>query len=328
MAGRPDSFMPIYWGDYLADTGHLTAAEHGAYMLLIGRYWTSGAPLPDDDAQLRRTSRMTMAEWKRARPTLAAFFELRDGRWRHKRVDSELARAALRYAQRAEGARIANAKRGAPRAHGDALADRTPSAAPDDGVPLRPHAPQLQLQPQPESPDGDAAPDSGSLFDRFWTAYPHRGEHSDPKKPAREKFARIVRGGIDAETVIRAAARYAATVRGRDPEKVAQAITWLNQARWEQYSASSAPAAAAPASGPLEQEVARWRARLELYVASGHWFAEYGSRPEEAGATSQVRRWLGDAEVDDAAARRRARAPTQEEPPQPGEGVAPCLSSS
>jgi uncharacterized protein YdaU (DUF1376 family) len=315
MAGRPDSFMPIFWGDYLADTGHLTAAEHGAYMLLIGRYWTSGVPLPDDDAQLRRTSRMTLAEWKRARPTLAAFFELRDGRWRHKRIDSELARAALRYAQRAEGARIANAKRGAPRAHGDALADRTPDA----GAPLLARTSQLQ----PESPDGDAAPDSGSLFDRFWAAYPHRGEHSDPKKPAREKFARIVRGGLDAETVIRAAARYAATVRARDPEKVAQAITWLNQARWEQYSASSAPAAeAASATGPLEQEVARWRARLERYVASGDWFAEYGSRPEEAGATSQVRRWLGDAEVDDAA-RRRARATTQEDPPQPGEGAAP-----
>jgi uncharacterized protein YdaU (DUF1376 family) len=47
---RPDTWIPMYWGDYLRDTMRLSATEHGAYMLLIAHYWTKGVPLGNDDA--------------------------------------------------------------------------------------------------------------------------------------------------------------------------------------------------------------------------------------------------------------------------------------
>lgn len=85
-----NTWMPIYWGDYLRDTAHLSAAEHGAYLLLIGHYWTSGIAIPDDDDKLRRIARMERPEWKKARATLAAFFKVQDGYWYHGRIELEL----------------------------------------------------------------------------------------------------------------------------------------------------------------------------------------------------------------------------------------------
>lgn len=78
--------MPLYVGDYLADTGHLTTVEHGAYLLLIMHYWRVGS-LPVDDAKLARIARMTATEWRKVRKTIAAFF---DDDWKHARIEFEM----------------------------------------------------------------------------------------------------------------------------------------------------------------------------------------------------------------------------------------------
>lgn len=83
-------WMPLYVGDYLADTAHLRAAESGAYLHLIMHYWRNGG-LPSEDDALARIAKMTNAEWKRARPVLIQLFQ--DG-WRHKRIEFELTEAA------------------------------------------------------------------------------------------------------------------------------------------------------------------------------------------------------------------------------------------
>lgn len=80
------AWMPLYVADYLADTGHLSAAEHGAYLLLIMHYWTNGH-LPNEDRRLSRIARMSPAEWEESRETL---FDLFDEGWTHKRIDAEL----------------------------------------------------------------------------------------------------------------------------------------------------------------------------------------------------------------------------------------------
>jgi hypothetical protein len=78
--------------------------------------------------------------------------------------------------------------------------------------------------------------DTAGLFESFWQIYPRR-DGGNPKKPAREKFAAAVRRGADASAIVRGAENYAAEIRrnGTAARYVAQAVTWLNQERWEGY---------------------------------------------------------------------------------------------
>lgn len=100
--------MPLYIGDYRADTAHLSATEHGIYMLLIMHYWQTGS-LPTEDRQLARVACATDAEWRRARPMIVKFFL--DG-WKHKRIEFELSEAArLSAAGRAGGLASGEARR-------------------------------------------------------------------------------------------------------------------------------------------------------------------------------------------------------------------------
>lgn len=108
---KPDRWMPLDWGDYWRDTGHLKAAEHGAYLNLLGHYWVSGKPLPDDDARLHRLAKTTRAEWQRLGGTVRAFFTVRDGALHHKRVEREIARATDLYAKRYKSAEVMREKK-------------------------------------------------------------------------------------------------------------------------------------------------------------------------------------------------------------------------
>jgi uncharacterized protein YdaU (DUF1376 family) len=143
MGKRPDTWMPFYIGDYLRDTSRLTTEGHGAYMLMIFDYWAAGKPLPDDDSQLAAVTRLSIQKWRVLKPTLAHFFLIGDGIWRHKRIDEELARATDRIDKRSaagsagaatrwgkvDGNRIANASE----SHSDRIADaNAPSESPSE----------------------------------------------------------------------------------------------------------------------------------------------------------------------------------------------------
>lgn len=111
------SWMPLYIGDYRADTTHLGAAQHGAYLLLIMHYWQQGG-LPDDDEQLARIACMSLSEWRKNRQIIRAFFS--DG-WRHGRVDREIEKAVKAYEKRSRAGQKGNARRWADRRNAIAL---------------------------------------------------------------------------------------------------------------------------------------------------------------------------------------------------------------
>ncbi len=102
MTTRP--WMPLYVGDYLADTGHLTATEHGAYLLLLMHHWQRGS-LPADDALLARIARIHPPHWTRTKAVLLPFFEIQeDGSWMNKRLVLEISRAGEIAQKRSQAA--------------------------------------------------------------------------------------------------------------------------------------------------------------------------------------------------------------------------------
>lgn len=83
------AWMPLHIADYLADTGHLTATEHGAYLLMIMHYWQNGS-LPANERVIARIAKLSAEQWEDSRDILAMLF---GPDWTHKRIDAELSKA-------------------------------------------------------------------------------------------------------------------------------------------------------------------------------------------------------------------------------------------
>lgn len=85
-------YMKLYVADYLGDTHHLSAIEHGAYVLLLMGMWRAGGTLPAADANLAKLARCTPEEWAAIKPTILAFFKVSRGKLSHKRIAAEMAK--------------------------------------------------------------------------------------------------------------------------------------------------------------------------------------------------------------------------------------------
>lgn len=163
---RPDTWMPFYIGDYLADTMHLTRDQHGAYLLLIMAYWRNSGALLDDDTALAAVTRCGPAEWRKLRRVMEPFFQIEGGRWHHKRIDKELQNAAESYSKRKARSDAANAAKEAARATNKDTDKDT------DKVAL------LETQPQPQSSYEERAAPAGAR----------------PRDPAERIYAEIGHG--------------------------------------------------------------------------------------------------------------------------------------
>lgn len=90
---KVDIFFPMYIGDYLADTTHLTTRQHGAYHLLMYYYWRTRKPLPTDVERLLNVCSLSVDEWEVDGPVILEFFERKKEGYFHKRIEQELQKA-------------------------------------------------------------------------------------------------------------------------------------------------------------------------------------------------------------------------------------------
>jgi uncharacterized protein YdaU (DUF1376 family) len=123
-----DIWMPLYIGDYLADTSRLTTEQHGAYLLLIMDYWRNGPP-PDNAQVLAQITRMSADAWSNAQAMLSSFFSVKGGFWHHDRIDSELVAAkANKEKATAKASAAASARWGKQSKDAPSNATSTPQA--------------------------------------------------------------------------------------------------------------------------------------------------------------------------------------------------------
>ena len=188
---RPNTWMPVYWPDYWADTGHLSAAEHGAYLNLLGRYWRDRG-LPNVDVTLQRLSTMTEREWRASRQTIRAFFGVsEDGlRLTHKRADDELATATAKY--------DAKAKAGAKGAEKRWQSDSTSIAQPSQSD-SRPHSKSMSngcTTHNSHSPNGEKHPS-----DVLVTSPKRRSQIPADWKPNEKDFDHATARNLDPNTI-------------------------------------------------------------------------------------------------------------------------------
>lgn len=116
-------------GDYAKDTTNLSMTEHGAYNLLLDRYYGTEKGIPAD--QVYRAAKAATKEDRKAVDfVLKEFFQLKHGTWVSKRCDEEIQTAQHRIEQ----ARLNGKRGGRPGAHSDN--EQEPGGFPPGSNPL------------------------------------------------------------------------------------------------------------------------------------------------------------------------------------------------
>jgi uncharacterized protein YdaU (DUF1376 family) len=248
-------YLQLYVADYLADTTDLTAEEHGAYLMLLMAMWRNEARLPNDHAKLCRYAKVRPNRWAKVWGVIVRFFDDEGDFISQKRLRHEHEKAF----RKSQSCASRGLKGGRPKSDAKPLENNDMGKAKGfETTKLKKAISDIRYQiseynplnppsePQKQKPKATAEHDR---FAAFWDSYPKR--EGNPRKPASEKFSRLVRDGIDPEEIIRGAQGYAKARQGQDSKFTKQAVTWLNHNCWTEYAAK---ASAKPApSGPMVQ---------------------------------------------------------------------------
>jgi len=116
---KTTTWMPLYIADYLSDTIHLTAAQHGAYLLILMEIWRKG-PIPDDKRRLARIAKVSCDDWDAGIwPVLSEFLTITPAGVTQKRLEAERSRAESVSKKRAAATAAREEKKRAREASND-----------------------------------------------------------------------------------------------------------------------------------------------------------------------------------------------------------------
>lgn len=244
MHEKVDVYLPLFVGDYLADTTELIAEEHGAYLLLLMSLWRREGRLPTDPARLAFIARLDFARWESVWSAISRFFELEGDCYIQKRLTREIDRAKARKAAAFENGRkggLAKAKQtpsevpSQPPSETVAVSSSSSSSSSEEirsDPPLPPKGDCLGSCVAPEAFPRRKRKRKGEPvsyepnFLRLYERYPRK----DAKSLALEAWIAVGRPVLEIES------RWIwqlADYQKRERDKVPMFATYLNQRRWE-----------------------------------------------------------------------------------------------
>ena len=235
MIVKADIWMPLYIGDYLADTTRLTTDQHGAYFLLIMDYWRNGAP-PDDDLILSNITRMSVPAWRKTKASVLCFFNLIDGFWVQSRIEKELKDANSSKAKAQDKAHKAAAARWGKQCIEDATSNAT-SNAPSIAQAMHEECPSPSPSPLIKTISSDK-PDLPDGFAEFWRQWPST-DRKTGKAPCLNIWKTKKLEGCSASILAHVSAMKSTKKWGDGYEPAP--LTFLKQRHWEDGDIDARP---------------------------------------------------------------------------------------
>lgn len=107
------NYYERHLGDYARDAGHLSMLEHGAYSLLLDRYYTTEQPIPNKTDAYRICRARSRDEKAAVDAVLREFFVTDGEAFLNRRAEEEIVKARSRI----EAARTNGAKGGRPKSN-------------------------------------------------------------------------------------------------------------------------------------------------------------------------------------------------------------------
>lgn len=274
--------LPLWTDAYLADTTHLTAIEHGVYLLLLITMWRAGGTLPNDDKTLARYGRVTMGQWLRIKPNLMPFFRISSDGITQGRLTDELVYVKRKGKKQSDNARARWLKNNDT---ADAVA--VPDGCPDDAGSMPDGCPHTHthlegdkspsLMPEKASEKGGKAkgrPTYPEPFEAFWRSYPTTPNMSKAK--TLDAWRKL--DGEDCAAAEGAIRRYRAFLESKPDHPVMHATTFLNERRFDGFSEQDSVAA------PKAVTAADWQKRLTYGREKQQWhIGAWGPMPGAAG---------------------------------------------
>nr|USU31091.1 DUF1376 domain-containing protein [Methylobacterium sp. OTU13CASTA1] len=274
--------LPLFTDAFIADTGHLSLEQRGAYVMLLMLAWRSpGCRIPNDDAKIARMLSISPAKWARIRPEVMAFWHLSDDYWTQKR----LTREHQFVSEKVEKKRAAGRQGGRPKPLENN--DPTEASGSENGKQneSEPKAPTPTPIKTPVVPKGT---DAG--FERFRAAFPPK-HVSFPTTQARKRYDQAIKAGATPDEIEAGAKAYAAEqlrIGKSGTEYVKSADSWLYQRRWIDYAKPTGEPLGAPRPKPNSEQDRRHRLRLAIDHFRDEWRqgTDEQYRPGTAGCTT------------------------------------------